>query len=170
MTDTVMTNKQTKKSFKAGDLIYFLTDTFEWVAKVDESDDDFQALIIADAIVRRRQKDYSEKDLADSPDDGDTDDTNDDDDKEDIDFPDLDDDDDDEIVPLWVKYIDTIKQGELTVKRANQILRIPYSIVVSYADIDQFNVYMDLIQDWNSLFIENYRSRLRQHTPDNDLL
>ena len=160
MTDTVMTNKQTKKSFKAGDLIYFITDTFEWVAKVDESDDDFQALIIADAIVRRRQKDYSEKDLADSPDDGDTDDTNDDDDKEDIDFPDLDDDDDDEIVPLWVKYIDTIKQGELTVKRANQILRIPYSIVVSYADIDQFNVYMDLIQDWNSLFIENYRSRL----------
>lgn len=169
MTDTVMTNKQTKKSFKAGDLIYFLTDTFEWVAKVDESDDDFQALIIADAIVRRRQKDYSEKDLADSPDDGDTDDTNDDDDKEDIDFPDLDDDDDDEIVPLWVKYIDTIKQGELTVKRANQILRIPYSIVVSYADIDQFNVYMDLIQDWNSLFIENYRSRLWQHTPTDDL-
>lgn len=169
MTDTVMTNKQTKKSFKAGDLIYFVTDTFEWVAKVDESDDDFQALIIADAIVRRRQKDYSEKDFADSPDDDNAENDIEDDDKDDIDLSDLDDDDDDEIVPMWVKYIDTIKHGELTVNRANQILRIPYSIVVSYADIDQFNVYMDLIQNWNSLFIENYRNRLREQTPTNDL-
>jgi hypothetical protein len=152
-------------TFKKSDLVYLNRPDSEWILKIDTADNQRQVFTFADAVVRIKPPHEIQKDIEDIDDlqDQDYDDfkITDDDFNTDDPIALMDDTEDNFLSKMyeWKPLIETI-HPDYPIRRDY----FPYDFVTSYADAVQFDLYMDLIGDWNSSFYQNVLAR-RRNTP-----
>ncbi len=151
------TLQQKKLSFKSGDLVYLNRPDCEWIIKIDEADDEAQTFTLSNAVVKIKFAELEEKEMEDMADA--VDDSFEDSDTDMEDAPDIQGRDSEEIFSHWQPLSETVP-----LNYPLRVTHFPYNFIVCFANVEHFDIYTDIIQDWSSTFVAEMRVK-RQNTP-----
>ena len=148
-----------KKSFKSGDLVYMDRPDCEWILKIEEADNDTQTFTFTNAVVKLKPPipptDEQEEEFLEQRG---LDDAEYDEDDNEGGLKEMDGEDFSDLIPIWKPLLEAVP-AEYRAKKE----RFSYEYISSYADVDQFDIYMTVLGNWTSSFFEDHTTR--RNTP-----
>ena len=149
-------SKHTQLSFKSGDLVYLNRPDCEWIIKIDQVDDEEQTFTLSNAVVKIKYAELEEKEMEDIEDAAD--DSFEDSSTDMEDAPDNPGRDSAEIFSHWQPLSDTVP-----LNYPLRVTHFPYEFINSFANVEQFDIYTDIIPEWHSSFVKEMRVK-RENT------